>query len=856
MALIARLSLEMPLAWADIAARGSAWAQTRSVDLRSAVVLVPFAQHLAPARKAWVQRGGWQPRIETTHTLAASLGPSPRGDDGQLTLDVSTDRLNAARMLRSQSWVRKDPLAFDEAVAAVVATAHALTKAAAAIRPDLRAAHWQQGRELLGSSSGPGASERALARLALEWAALAPLRPTDALFSLAPSAWIAIQAGGEDALTQQLLSCAPESIACVALDCDAPAVASLAPHLSLAACDGFEHEAECAAAQVLAHLQQGEAPVALVAQDRVLVRRVRALLERQQVSLLDETGWKLSTTRAAAQVMTLLRAANPAASTDLWLDWLKAGAWPGARRAAVDLESACRREAWGQAAAIDANRLNATAADLHANATAVLHGLAVDRRQPLSLWLSALQKALKDSDAWGALTGDEAGAQVLQVLRLADPAAWAGQQAAQTMMTLDDFSAWVDGALEDASFIPAAPPEQPSVVITPLARVMLRPFAAIVFPGADDHHLGAVAAPQPLLNDAQALALGIPTSAQRREAETLAFAHAVSAAPVSLFYRRSEGAEPLSQSPVVERLGLQLQRAGRAFTPWVDPRHEQRISPTPIGIPSPRAAALLPAKLSASACEALRACPYRFYALNLLRLREADVLDAEIEKRDYGTWLHAVLMAFHEQRTQPDSAEAECARLMAVAQQQKLAHGLDDADFLPFDAGFAELAPRYIAWVHQRDGQGAQWWQGELDRQMQPPEWQGIALHGRLDRLDQVRGDEGAAIELIDYKTGSAGALRDKVKQPLEDTQLAFYVALMQGETKLPLQAMYLALGRKIETIVHPDVEDSAQALVQGLAHDLARIRQGAGMPALGEGQVCDFCEARGLCRRDHWTTR
>ena len=78
----------------------------------------------------------------------------------------------------------------------------------------------------------------------------------------------------------------------------------------------------------------------------------------------------------------------------------------------------------------------------------------------------------------------------------------------------------------------------------------------------------------------------------------------------------------------------------------------------------------------------------------------------------------------------------------------------------------------------------------------------------------------------------------------------------MQGETKVPLQAMYLALGRKIETISHPDVEASAQALVQGLAHDLARIRQGAGMPALGEGQVCDFCEARGLCRRDHWTTR
>jgi ATP-dependent helicase/nuclease subunit B len=838
---IARLSLEMPLAWADIADRAAGWAASQGVDLRSAIVLVPFAQHLAPARRAWVQRGGWQPRVETTHTLAASLGPAPRADEGQLTMDVSTDRLNAARMLRAQSWVRKEPLAFDEAVAAVVKTAHALVHAAAAIAPSERARHWQQGRELLTAGGGPGASERALARLALEWAALAPPRPTDALFTWAPAAWIVVQAGGADALTQALLAAAPSLV----LDGDALSGTSIASQLSLAACDGFEHEAECAAAQVLTHLGQGQQPVALVAQDRALMRRVRALLERQQVSLQDETGWKLSTTRAAAQVMSLLRAAHPTASTDLFLDWLKAGAWRGS---AAELELACRRHGWSRAAAIDVVRLGAGAAALYAQAQTALKRLDVERRQSLSLWLGALQAALQDSGVWEALNADEAGAQVLRALRLSDP--WSGQQVAQTLMTLDDFSGWVDGVLEEASFIPAPPLEAPSVVITPLARVMLRPFAAIVFPGADDHHLGASAPPQALLNDAQAGVLGVSTSAQRREAEARAFAHAVSAAPVSLFYRRSEGAEPLAPSPLVERLGLRLQQMGRDFATWPDPRLAQTVAASPITMPAPHAAALLPSRLSASACEALRACPYRFHALHLLRLREAEELDAEIEKRDYGTWLHAVLMAFHEQRGEPGSAEAECARLMAIAQQQKLAHGLDDADFLPFEAGFAELAPRYIAWVHERDAQGARWSQGELERQIEPPEWQGIALHGRIDRIDQLGG---TGVELIDYKTGSAGALRDKVKQPLEDTQLAFYTALMAPESTAPLQAMYLTLGRKIETIAHPDVQASAQALVQGLAHDLARVRAGAGLPALGEGQVCDYCEARGLCRRDHW---
>jgi ATP-dependent helicase/nuclease subunit B len=484
------------------------------------------------------------------------------------------------------------------------------------------------------------------------------------------------------------------------------------------------------------------------------------------------------------------------------------------------------------------------------NAMLVLRTLGVERRQALLSWLVALHAALRDCGVLASLRADEAGE---QVLRLIEPTSWSGQ-AGQSLMTLADFTAWMDGVLEDAAFIPAPPLEPASVVITPLARVMLRPFAAVVFPGADDQHLGASAAPPPLLSDAQAQALGVPTASQKRGAEALAFAHATSTAAVSLFHRRTEGGQPLAISPLVEQLALRLQRVGRALTPWLDPREPRLIAAAPIHMPAPGAAALLPASLSASACEALRACPYRFHALHLLRLREADELEGEIEKRDYGTWLHAVLMRFHAQRSQPASAEAECAQLLVVAQQEKQAQGLDDAEFLPFEAGFNELAPRYIAWLHERDAQGATWWQGEQDRQTRPLEWQGIGLHGRIDRMDHVRGEHGAAIELIDYKTGSAGALKDKLKHPLEDTQLAFYVALMQAEATVPLQASYLALGRKIESIPHPDVEDSARVLVQGLGHDLDRIRHGAGMPALGEGQVCDFCEARGLCRRDHWS--
>ena len=54
--------------------------------------------------------------------------------------------------------------------------------------------------------------------------------------------------------------------------------------------------------------------------------------------------------------------------------------------------------------------------------------------------------------------------------------------------------------------------------------------------------------------------------------------------------------------------------------------------------------------------------------------------------------------------------------------------------------------------------------------------------------------------------------------------------------------------------IEHEDVLNARDALVQGLMHDLERVAAGVPMAALGEGQACDFCAARGLCRRDFWS--
>src|ERR1019366_4284578 len=128
-------------------------------------------------------------------------------------------------------------------------------------------------------------------------------------------------------------------------------------------------------------------------------------------------------------------------------------------------------------------------------------------------------------------------------------------------------------------------------------------------------------------------------------------------------------------------------------------------------------------------------------------------------------------------------------------------------------------------------------------------------MHGRIDRIDEVTQGGVATLELIDYKTGSETRLRKQARERFEDTQLAFYAALVGATDERPLKATYLALEASpgLAEIEHEDVAASAAALVEGIAIDLRRLRGGAGLMPLGQGEACRFCEARGLCRRDHW---
>jgi ATP-dependent helicase/nuclease subunit B len=555
--------------------------------------------------------------------------------------------------------------------------------------------------------------------------------------------------------------------------------------------------------------------------------------------------------------MAALRAARAATASDDALDWLKADLDEAQSDGLAILEKVWRGQRVGAAA-------RERAASLWERERARLEDFARPSRRALGQWLQAFDALLFGSPHSAARRDDDAGMQLRHALRMGDAGhaagpAWGAAQA--SVCSLDEFAQWVEDSLEQASYVPSAGAASARVVVTPLSRAIGRDFAAAVLPGSDEMRLGPLPDEPGLLDEASRKALGLPERAQRQRRAALAFVQLLRLPQVALLHRRAEGDELLSPSPWIERLRLARVARGAAAPDLRTSALAARVvSAAPVRHPRPVAGTALPDSWSASAVEALRQCPYRFFSRAVLQLSEADELDDDADKRDAGRWLHATLERFHVARGAQRGVPADdVAALVAVGRDTLLAlvqeHQVSEEAMLPFTAAWPTLAERYLRWLHDEEQKGWSFEAAELRVETPPIEGATLRLHGRIDRVDRCAG--GDAVRLIDYKTQSKDALRSKVRQPLEDTQLAVYAALQSArdEGRSAVRASYLALDddEAVCEVEHPDVLASAQRLVHELAQERARIEAGATLLALGESPVCDTCEARGLCRRDHW---
>ncbi len=177
--------------WPDVAARIARWCAVQGVNLRDVVVLLPYAGLLPPLREAFAgHRGMAAAHRDHTHAVCvAGAGPRRRGRAGQLrsghrpadrrhdaALTGQPGRLGSGAMrVPSMPPSRRWSMRRTRCCAAPMT-----------VRPICAMRIGRPPGEALAPIGGPGAGERGLARVALEWAAAADAPAQDGLVETAP----------------------------------------------------------------------------------------------------------------------------------------------------------------------------------------------------------------------------------------------------------------------------------------------------------------------------------------------------------------------------------------------------------------------------------------------------------------------------------------------------------------------------------------------------------------------------------------------------------------------------------------------------------------------------------------------
>ena len=628
-----------------------------------------------------------------------------------------------------------------------------------------------------------------------------------------------------------------------------PDAASLAT-LSLSPAGSFEEEAERGAQTVVDWLCQGKNTIAIVAQDRIVARRIRALLLRAQVQVADETGWKLSTSRAGAALAAWFDVVTSRAESTALLDFLKspfllAGSGDKADQV-MAIEAALRRAnvggGWHAVVAV----VPAGAGRLHLQQLAG-HAAGFKGRRSIADWLALTRTTLDALGITAAYADDPAGMQLCLMLEAI------GADCATLIQEFSfaEWRAYVGLQMESTAYM--ALREDRRVVMLPLNGTHLRSFDAVLLVGADATHLPSASSETLFFANAVRHELGLATRDARQLQQLRDFTELLASNPlVVLSWQAHRNGEPNPVSNWVARLDLSLARNAQAALPSHDVAlKNMQLIATPQTMPAPAAAELMPKKLSASGYASLTACPYQFFATRMLGLSGLDELSELPEKRDYGDWLHQILYLYHVGvRDQTMPLVARPAFLQAVTQQIFELELVRSGAALGYYDRWQKAMPAYLEWANAREAQGWQFVVGEEARQ-QTLRWDSgeILLHGRIDRVDCNLSGE---IEVLDYKTSNLTALKKRI-QGSEDHQLPFYGLLSAVP---PDGACYVALDPnkdRIDAIDAPDYAAWQQRLRVQIGSAMAGIASGAGLRAVGVESVCQYCDVRGMCRKGAW---
>lgn len=643
-----------------------------------------------------------------------------------------------------------------------------------------------------------------------------------------------------------------------------------------------EQEARAIEVQVRRWLVDGLTDIGIVTNDRRLARRVRALLERANINLLDSAGWTLSTTSAASAAIHWLDCIEQRFRFNKLLDCLKSPFLSefidrhGGLERVQQLEEALvyrygvnndlqryldtvaarsteLDECYGENSAEQLQRLLESVA----KATQPLTDLYSAGPGSPEKYFGALGDMLTELGLDRSLADDSAGADVMAEIRELQ------RCTRQSRLKHDwrSFRAWTVRNLERRMFKP--PLSGSGVELMGFAESRLYRFQAVVIAGASNEHLPGSAHDSPFFNEGVRHQLQLPSRYETQRVRLADFRRLLEAAPaVVLTLSREKDDKPVIPSPWLQRLqALHLLAYGKmldaptltSLSTSAETLIHRDSAALPAAENAPRIKidpALLPTRLSATGYQKLIDCPFSFFANYCLKLEPLEEITDELEKSDFGTLVHRILQTFHGREqavlTEENLKHAE-TELLEISESIFRPHIKRQPSARGWLYLWQRAIPSYLKWQLERS---REWQIVETERNCQIPLLQtpSLELVGRLDRVD--RRDNTFAI--VDYKTGKAPT-GPEVKSG-ESVQLPFYARLMGQGVE---QACALEIGDGAVTVRAPIDTEALAGLVadhdQRLAEVFIALAEGAIPPAWGDPATCRRCRHSGICRRDLW---
>ncbi len=659
--------------------------------------------------------------------------------------------------------------------------------------------------------------------------------------------------------------------------------------LHVYAANSNEDEACAVDVQVRRWLLEGRSRIGIVTEDRRLARRIRALLERAEVSLDDLGGWALSTTSAATGLERWLQCIEEDFSYPPLLDVLKSPlTFPHRDRTALLSlvyrfeEDIVRNEnvprnmrRYRDHLRRRATRLPSDMAALYPEIDSLLKDIE-SAAEPLSALLGHRQRSPTEFldglnasverigflESWRT---DAAGSSILREIAALRRAS----AQSNSRMRWTDFRAWLGRALERNSFVPPSGGQR--VRIVSLAQSAGLIFDGIVVAGCDREHFPGSRLNSPFFNASVRAQLGLPTEEQRQIARRIEFHRLLVSAPRILITRvQRRASELVIASPWLQLIETFYKLSYRADLQ--DPHLEYLVpraqvirgdgAPLPERTSRPRAVIperLLPTRYSPDSYDRLLDCPYQFFVANALKLRAPEEIREVLKKDDFGRRVHLCIQAFFKpvQGLPPPFSRrvSESSREEAVAHLELISRSVfkkdleDSFQHRAWLKQWLRVVPSFITWEIKMSANYQL--KGVEVSAERPMDDSIMKIAGRLDRVDV----DGNRLRVVDYKTGTPPGIAEV--EAGERIQLPLYAALARLSNTVSIRTEYVQLQeekvKSVSTLEGEALDVLSAAVVERLRMLDQSMRDGEAAPAWGDTQTCERCTMDGICRRAYW---